>query len=622
MGNESGVAAAPYPVNDVVTLTGSQTLTNKSISSGQITGLGTFATQNYATPPAIGGTTPAAGSFTTLSATGNFTTNITGLTQCIHVNSAGLTSGTGVDCGSGGSAFQANGTPLSSSTTINFESGAGIIVSNPSAGNVQYTVTNSSRLVTGATDTILSTDLAGTVAYNSSSAVAVSLPAANASGFGAGATVYLININTGTATVTPAASIDGHSTIAITGSSGCTFWEDATPTWHIDYAGCPALTSGGASGANPTGTVGLSTVNGSATTFLRSDGAPPLSQGIVPTWTGIHTFSATPVFNAGTTTNGTAAIVPAAGGLAESITGGSITSGTTGFGRSITGTVNTATNIDGIIDFANVTCTSCSGTSLLVDWQVGGGTVFKVDKNGSITTSAGNLFANQLTSGNNVSVGAGSQFNWNTNGILTSPAAGKIQVGAANAAAPVNQTVLAQGSRGGTDSNVGGGTLTIQSGDGTGTGTPATMIFQTPHLAASGTTQQTLNTQLTLGDNVITIASGSTVSINSLLISTAAPTISSGFGTGPSVTHNNGSASFSINVGTGGTATSGVVALNATAADGWSCSASDPGATPTGQTEVSSASTTTVTLTNYSRTVGTALAWTASEIIQVSCFAN
>lgn len=44
-------------------------------------------------------------------------------------------------------------------------------------------------------------------------------------------------------------------------------------------------------GANPTGTIGLSAVNGSASTFLRSDGAPPLSQTITPTWTGSHTFN-------------------------------------------------------------------------------------------------------------------------------------------------------------------------------------------------------------------------------------------------------------------------------------------------------------------------------------------
>ncbi len=45
--------------------------------------------------------------------------------------------------------------------------------------------------------------------------------------------------------------------------------------------------------ANPTGTIGLSVVNGSATSGMRSDGAPALSQAIVPTWTGKHTFQDT-----------------------------------------------------------------------------------------------------------------------------------------------------------------------------------------------------------------------------------------------------------------------------------------------------------------------------------------
>lgn len=50
-------------------------------------------------------------------------------------------------------------------------------------------------------------------------------------------------------------------------------------------------TGGGASLANPSGTVGLSAVNGSASTAMRSDATPPLSQAINPTWTGIHTFT-------------------------------------------------------------------------------------------------------------------------------------------------------------------------------------------------------------------------------------------------------------------------------------------------------------------------------------------
>lgn len=48
----------------------------------------------------------------------------------------------------------------------------------------------------------------------------------------------------------------------------------------------------GAAFANPTALVGLSAVNGSAFTAMRSDAAPALSQAISPTWTGNHTFTA------------------------------------------------------------------------------------------------------------------------------------------------------------------------------------------------------------------------------------------------------------------------------------------------------------------------------------------
>jgi hypothetical protein len=45
--------------------------------------------------------------------------------------------------------------------------------------------------------------------------------------------------------------------------------------------------------ANPSASVGLAAVNGSAATAMRSDGAPALDQAIAPTWTGHHTFSNT-----------------------------------------------------------------------------------------------------------------------------------------------------------------------------------------------------------------------------------------------------------------------------------------------------------------------------------------
>ena len=59
---------------------------------------GSFATQNAAAPPAIGGATPAAGAFTSLSASGALTTNVTGATQCLRVNASGVVTGTGADC--------------------------------------------------------------------------------------------------------------------------------------------------------------------------------------------------------------------------------------------------------------------------------------------------------------------------------------------------------------------------------------------------------------------------------------------------------------------------------------------------------------------------------------------
>lgn len=43
--------------------------------------------------------------------------------------------------------------------------------------------------------------------------------------------------------------------------------------------------------ANPTASVGLTAVNGAASTAMRSDAAPPIDQSIAPTWTGVHVFN-------------------------------------------------------------------------------------------------------------------------------------------------------------------------------------------------------------------------------------------------------------------------------------------------------------------------------------------
>lgn len=104
-----------------------------------------------------------------------------------------------------------------------------------------------------------------------------------------------------------------------------------------------------------------------------------------------------------------------------------------------------------------------------------------------------------------------------------------------------------------------------------------------------------------------------------LLFSAAAPTISSGFGTSPSIVANNGPGAFQVNVGTGGTASSGVIGLPA-AANGWACNAADvtTASSSVFLTRQTASTTTSATLTNYN-TAGVATAWTASDKLNVNC---
>ena len=112
----------------------------------------------------------------------------------------------------------------------------------------------------------------------------------------------------------------------------------------------------------------------------------------------------------------------------------------------------------------------------------------------------------------------------------------------------------------------------------------------------------------------------SSLSTSHMLISKAAPTISSGFGSGALVTTNNGPAAFLINVGNSNTGT-GVIGLPL-AATGWSCDAGDITTTNANQlvTKQTASSATSATVQNY--TAGAAThPWTDGDVLSVHCFA-
>lgn len=95
-----------------------------------------------------------------------------------------------------------------------------------------------------------------------------------------------------------------------------------------------------------------------------------------------------------------------------------------------------------------------------------------------------------------------------------------------------------------------------------------------------------------------------------------APTISSGFGTSPSIASNNGTAAFTVNVGTGGVATSGVIGLPA-ATTGWNVNCTDitTNSATVFITKQTASTTTTATIGNFN-TSAAAAAWVASDILR------
>jgi len=306
-------------------------------------------------------------------------------------------------------------------------------------------------------------------------------------------------------------------------------------------------------------TVGTTTANGTAGRVLYTDGS--FVQAYTVTGSGNAVLNASPIFTTDITTPivksaagadlaanatapaattgasqaGKAVTVTASAAVASTDTAGAaaggnvtitagnaarLTSGNANGGQLfLIGGAGIGTGVQGSVGIGG---TTSSFTALFPTIYAGAPALFLIGADSGSTTmrslGVGKVLLNTTISGvatpiisinsnsNYFSMGSGVHTQWtsttNADGtadlILRRAAAANLAFGAADAASPVAQTISTQGSRAGTDSNVSGANLTVQSGLGTGNSTPSSLILRSPLIGSTGTTAQTATTGLTI----------------------------------------------------------------------------------------------------------------------------
>lgn len=116
-----------------------------------------------------------------------------------------------------------------------------------------------------------------------------------------------------------------------------------------------------------------------------------------------------------------------------------------------------------------------------------------------------------------------------------------------------------------------------------------------------------------------TLQATTSLAVTNIVMSATAPTATT-FCTSPSIAANNGTAAFTINVGTSCATSTGTLTMPA-ATTGWVCDFHDVTTPASYKPDQTGGTTTTVTLTNYTRTTGVAANWVASSVIRAQCSA-
>jgi hypothetical protein len=119
----------------------------------------------------------------------------------------------------------------------------------------------------------------------------------------------------------------------------------------------------GSSLANPSGLIGLTAVNGVATSGTRSDGRHALDQSIAPTWTGAHSFTAGFMAHSGSNSGGVA------------LGGGSSTNNAADGGW-IKAYGATVSNLAGYVEIRASTLSGLVDTGIVKVWPAAGGSTY------------------------------------------------------------------------------------------------------------------------------------------------------------------------------------------------------------------------------------------------------
>lgn len=147
-----------------------------------------------------------------------------------------------------------------------------------------------------------------------------------------------------------------------------------------------------------------------------------------------------------------------------------------------------------------------------LDFRINGGsTLLQADSSGELIVTAFQQFisVNGVTVGNSGANGfaiSSTVFGSGTaDTFQTRAGAANWRYGQADTAAPVAQSISMQGVVAGT-TNTSGANTTFNASQGTGTGTSGSFLFKTAAAGSTGTSQNALSTQLTIGPSSVTVA--------------------------------------------------------------------------------------------------------------------